>query len=113
GFMLALEGAEPMGEDSEMVEIFCALGVRMVGLTWNRRNVFADGLGEDVDGGLSRAGRGLVNELIRHNVMIDLAHASDRTFFDILDCAPEAVVVVSHACCRAVWDSPRNLSDEQ
>jgi microsomal dipeptidase-like Zn-dependent dipeptidase len=36
-----------------------------------------------------------------------------RTFFDVLERAPESSLIVSHACCRAVHDMPRNLSDEQ
>ena len=31
----------------------------------------------------------------------------------MLERAPDAPVVVSHACCRAVYDIPRNLSDDQ
>ena len=46
-------------------------------------------------------------------MILDLAHASQRTFFEVLERAPDAPVVVSHACCRAVFDTPRNLSDDQ
>ena len=46
-------------------------------------------------------------------MILDLAHASERTFFEVLEHAPDAPVVVSHACCRAVYDTPRNLSDDQ
>ena len=46
-------------------------------------------------------------------MVLDLAHASPKTFFEVLERAPDAPVVVSHACCRAVYDIPRNLSDDQ
>ncbi len=46
-------------------------------------------------------------------MVLDLAHASEKTFFDVLDRAPDAPVVASHACCRAVYDIPRNLTDDQ
>ena len=43
GLMLSLEGAEPLGYDPWMAEVIWELGVRMMSLTWNRRNPFADG----------------------------------------------------------------------
>jgi membrane dipeptidase len=54
-----------------------------------------------------------VGDLAARGVVIDLAHASERTFNEVLEHAPAATVIVSHACCRAVHDVPRNLSDEQ
>ena len=55
----------------------------------------------------------LVDRLAGLGMILDLAHASERTFFEVLERAPDAPVVVSHACCRAVYDTPRNLSDDQ
>jgi membrane dipeptidase len=113
GLMLALEGCEPLGYETELADTFWELGVRMVSLTWNRRNPFADGAAEEGGGGLSSLGRQLVTRLAELGMMIDLAHASERTFFDVLEHVPEATVLVSHANCRALVDSPRNLSDGQ
>ena len=111
GLMLALEGAEPLGQRPELIEAFHGLGVRIVGLTWNRRNAFADGIAEP--GGLTALGRELVDRLVELGVIVDLAHASERTFDDVLGRSGGASVVISHACCRAVHESPRNASDDQ
>jgi membrane dipeptidase len=111
GLMLSLEGVEPLGSDPALLDVFWQLGVRMVGLTWNRRNAFADGAGET--GGLSSLGRQLVGRFAELGIVLDLAHASERTFWDALEHAPDAAVVISHACCRAVCDTPRNPSDDQ
>jgi membrane dipeptidase len=113
GLVLALEGCEALGSDPEAIEVFWELGVRMVGLTWNRRNAFADGLTEPQGGGLSRLGEQLVDRLVSLGAAIDLAHASPRTFDDVLERAPGAPVLVSHAMCRSVHDVERNLSDAQ
>ena len=109
--MLSLEGVEPLGSDPELLDAFSRLGVRMVGLTWNRRNAFADGAGEL--GGLSILGRDLVSRFAELGIVLDLAHASEQTFAEALEHSPGAQVVVSHGCCRAVHDTPRNLSDDQ
>lgn len=111
GLMLSLEGVEPLGNRPELVEAFWALGVRMVGLTWNRRNAFADGLAEP--GGLTALGRELVDRLVDLGAILDLAHASERTFADVVERSRDTPLVISHACCRAVHDTPRNASDDQ
>ena len=112
--MLSLEGVEVLGSDADLIEHFWQLGVRMVGLTWNARNPFADGLGAEDDRGLTPLGEELVDRLVELGAMIDLSHASTRTYADVLEHAPaHATILVSHAGCSGVHDHPRNLSDEQ
>ena len=111
GLMLSLEGVEQFGYELWPAETFWELGVRMAGLTWNRRNPFADGAAED--GGLSRLGRALVDEFVGLGVIVDLAHASPQTFAEVIARADGAPVICSHAACRAVNDHPRNLTDDQ
>ncbi len=113
GLMLSMEGAEPLGYDPEMADIFWELGVRMFSLTHNRRNAFADGAAEPAHGGLSNLGKKLVDRLAGQGAMIDLVHTSERTFYDILERCGEAPVLVSHAACRSIIDTPRNLDDDQ
>lgn len=113
GLMLSMEGVEALGYDPTLADVFWELGVRMVSLTWNRRNPFADGAAEAGAGGLSRLGHELVERLVDLGVMLDLVHASEQTFFDVLEHGNGHPVLVSHAACRAVYDTPRNLSDRQ
>jgi membrane dipeptidase len=111
GLMLSLEGVEQFGYELWPAETFWELGVRMAGLTWNRRNPYSDGAAED--GGLSRLGRSLVDEFVELGVILDLAHASPAAFAEIVARAAGAPVICSHAACRAVNDHPRNLTDDQ
>lgn len=111
GLVLSLEGAEPLGEDVGSAEAFFALGVRMVSLTWNTSNAFASGAAGT--GGLTALGAELVDRLVELGVILDLVHASEATFWDVLERCGEAQLAVSHAACRALLDHPRNLSDEQ
>ena len=73
----------------------------MVSLTWNRRNPFADGAAEPPGGGLSRLGRQLIDRMVGLGVMLDLAHASERTFCEVLERADRGAVLVSHAAPAA------------
>jgi membrane dipeptidase len=112
GLVLSLEGVEPFGVELWPADLFHHLGMRMAGLTWNRRNAFADGAAEE-GGGLSRLGRQLVERLFALGVILDLAHASRGTFANVLELAQGRPVICSHAGCRAVYDTPRNLDDGQ
>ncbi|MCB8044123.1 membrane dipeptidase [Microbacterium oxydans] len=49
--ILALEGAEPIGSGLELIDTFYRSGVRMASLSWNRRTMMADGVGESDTGG--------------------------------------------------------------
>jgi membrane dipeptidase len=113
GLLLSMEGAEPFGYDVDLADVLWELGTRVVGLTWNRRNLVADGVGETGDGGLSQFGEQLVDRLVDLGMVLDLAHASERTFLRVLERVPRGAAFVSHAGCRAVRETPRNLSDEQ
>jgi len=107
----ALEGAMPFRGDLGLVEDLYDRGIRVVGLTWNSRNELAVGVGAG-EGGLTPAGIrsvALMNEL---GMLVDLAHASPTTFWDVVR-ETAAPVYVSHANARAVWEHPRNLDDEQ
>jgi membrane dipeptidase len=112
GLLLSMEGVEALGEDSGAFADLWDAGVRLVGLTHNPPNAFAGGINAP-EQGLTDLGRQLVDDLAARGAVIDLAHASERTFFEILERAPGATVIVSHACCRAVHDVPRNVSDDQ
>ena len=112
GLMLSLEGVEQFGYETWPAETFWELGMRMAGLTWNRRNPFADGAAED--GGLSRLGRELVDRARRARGRSSISPTPRRrTFAEILARAGDAPVMCSHAACRALNDHPRNLDDEQ
>lgn len=112
GLLLAIEGAGPLTEDLDLLDVFWSAGVRMVGPFWALANTFGSGNAAE-DTGLTPAGRTLVERLAGHGFIIDLAHASPRAFDDMLAVSGEAPVVVTHAGCRALVDDPRNLSDEQ
>jgi len=111
GLLLTLEGAASFGSDPWLADVLADLGVRMASLTWNEANAFAGGCG--AAGGLTALGEQLVDRLLARGVMLDLAHASDRTFADVVARIGDGTVLVSHAGCRAVYDHPRNVTDAQ
>ena len=109
---LSVEGMEPVGDRLERLEQYAQWGARMGMLTWNEENLLACGAGGDPDKGLTELGREAVRRMQRLNILPDVSHTSDRSFWDIMDLA-EGPVIASHSNCRALCDVRRNLTDEQ
>lgn len=111
GAVLSLEGADAFGNDLMKLRQLYRLGVKSIGLTWNYANLCADGVAEDRGAGLTRLGKEVVQLNNEQRVLTDVSHASEATFWDILELAHYPFA--SHSNARAICDHPRNLSDEQ
>ena len=90
--------------------MFARLGVRAIGLTWNRANDFADGATEDRGAGITPACRRLLHEMADAGIALDVSHLTERAAHDALEQAPGAVFA-SHSNAAAVYPSLRNLPD--
>ena len=117
GFILGLEGAEPLGTDLHLLRVFYELGLRVMGLTHARRNALADGapffpVRSGRVGGLSHMGLAFVEKAQELGIVIDLSHLNEPGFWDVLGLA-RPPLIASHSNARAVHDHPRNLTDEQ
>lgn len=88
-------------EELRFIRVFYELGVRMMHLTYNRRNMIGDGCGEAVDGGLSDFGRAVVREMNRVGVIVDVAHSGWQTSLDAAKTSARPMVV-SHSGCAAL-----------
>ena len=109
---LGMENAEPIGESLSLLRTFYRLGVSYVTLTHNADNAVADSAAEGTRwGGLSPFGREVVAEMNALGMMIDLSHASDKTFWDCIKYS-KAPIVATHSCCRAICGHRRNLTDD-
>lgn len=111
GQIFGFQGTEPLGEDSDRISMFRKLGVRVIQLTHNRRNLVGDGAMEPGNAGLSRFGHEVVERLNAEKVVVDLAHGSQRTMHEGI-LASKAPPLISHTGCRALSDLPRCTSDE-
>lgn len=116
--ILAIEGAEAIEGDLDLLPVYRRLGVRLVGLTWMYRNELGEGNWEDTGAGLTPFGREAIRTMNALGMVVDVAHATERTFWDALETS-EATVVCSHGSCRSVVKDfadhapSRYLSDEQ
>jgi membrane dipeptidase len=112
GFLLALEGAGAIGSDFSRLRDFFRLGLRLITLTHNERNLFADGLGVESPRGLTDLGKCLIHEMDDLGMIVDLSHASEPTFWDTLKYS-ENPIITSHSNAKTICNNMRNLSDDQ
>lgn len=111
---IGIENGYAVGNDLGLLREYYDKGVRYVTLCHSRDNDICDSStdpGDPEDRGLSAFGREVVRECNKLGMLVDVSHASDRSFFEVLK-ASAAPVIASHSCARAVSDSPRNLSDD-
>ncbi len=111
---IGMENGYPIGKNLENLEEYYKLGVRYLTLCHGSDNDICDSSTDrqnPEDNGLSDFGRKVVEACNRLGIMVDISHASDKSFFDALELS-RAPIIASHSSCRALCDSPRNLTDE-
>lgn len=111
GAILSLEGCDAIGDDLMKLQHILNAGVKLVGLTWNYENAVAHGASEDPAKGLKPFGRDVISLLNEHNILIDVSHLNEQSFWDVLPLAKH--IIASHSNARALCDHVRNLTDEQ
>ncbi|AET60453.1 Zn-dependent dipeptidase [Paenibacillus terrae HPL-003] len=110
--LLSLEGVEALEGNPFYAELCYALGIRLIGLTWNYANWAADGIMEQRGGGLTRKGHELVKRCNELGLLLDVSHLSVQGFWEVLKEAARPPIA-SHSNVFAVCPHPRNLRDEQ
>lgn len=110
---LGLENGSAIQKSLPLLRFFYRAGVRYMTLTHSAHNEICDSSAPESPrwGGLSPFGREVVAEMNRLGMLIDVSHASDAAFYDILECS-SAPVVATHSCCRALASHRRNLTDD-
>ena len=87
------------------------MGVRVIQITYNERNLIGNGCWERVDDGLSNFGVDAIREMDRLGILIDLSHVGDRTTLEAIELSGNPVAC-THANARAFFASPRNKTDD-
>jgi membrane dipeptidase len=112
--LIGVENGYPAGTDLATLREFYARGARYMTLVHTAHNQLADSSGpkEPLHNGLSEQGKKVVAEMNRLGMMVDLSHASAKSFWDAIAIS-KAPIIESHSGCAAVSPSDRNLDDEQ
>ncbi|HZA24622.1 MAG TPA: membrane dipeptidase, partial [Dehalococcoidia bacterium] len=111
GFLPTLEHLA-IGKELNRLDILHGIGIRLAGLTYNRKNYIGDGQFERNDGGLSDFGIAVVQRMNDLGMAIDLSHASFRTAMDAIHFS-RAPVAFSHNAAFSIRPVPRCRNDEE
>ncbi len=102
------------GNYLHFLDEFYENNIKSLGIMWNKDNAIGCGNATEDDTGLTEFGKEVVQKMAEMGFVIDLAHTSYRTFFDVLEIVPENYpLMCSHANVYAVNPHSRNLKDEQ
>jgi membrane dipeptidase len=109
--LIGIEGGQMIGNDMRVLRLLADLGARYMTLAHSFTNEWADSSNDaPVHNGLTDFGKGVVREMNRRGILVDISHVSDKAFYDAL-AASRAPLIASHSSCRALSNHPRNLSD--
>jgi membrane dipeptidase len=112
GLVYNVQDTSLLENDLTRVALLHSLGLRVMQMTYNVRNLVGDGCLEHDNAGLSNLGRALVAELGRVRIVMDLSHAGQRTIAEAIAEA-KAPPIISHTGCRDLRDHPRNVYDAE
>ena len=109
--ILSIEGGEALEGKLENLYRLHEKGVRAMTLTWNYKNCIGSGAGEK-EGGLTEFGYTVVREMERLDMLVDVSHLNDDSFWDVVKIA-EKPFFASHSNSRRITNVRRNLTDAQ
>lgn len=111
GLVLVIEGAAPIENEVDRIDILYGLGVRSMGITYSESNGLGSGLREENDGGLTVFGKQAVERMNKVGMLIDCSHTGVKTTLDVIEHSKHPIVL-SHVGAKALWNSKRLSSDE-
>lgn len=109
GFILSMEGADPIVSPDHVRDWYEA-GLRVVGLAHYGLNAYAHGTG--CEGRLTDKGRELLGVMRDLNMILDLTHLADESFWEAIE-SFRGPVLASHNACRSITPGDRQLDDRQ
>lgn len=115
--LYSIEGCDYIKDEEELEKLYDA-GLDAFLLVWNNKNCY--GSGNRSDSGLTRKGKDFLRKGIDLGMGIDLSHANQKTFFDMIDVikeeqkkGKEVICYASHSNSYELCPHKRNLTKEQ
>jgi len=112
GVIFTFQDPKPIENSIGNLRVLYELGLRVVQMTYNKQNYIGTGCVEDFDGGLTEFGRKVLKKMNEWGMTADISHVGHKTGMDVLRLS-EKPIVISHAGCLGLTDSPRNKTDEE
>ena len=113
-FFIGIENGYGIGKDLKNILKFKNMGVSYITLCHSYDNDICHSSTntEDASKGMTAFGREVVKEMNRVSMIIDLSHANEATFWDVIKLSTDPIIA-SHSGAKACCSHNRNLTDEQ
>jgi len=108
--VITLEGADFIKTEAD-IDFIKSLGIKVVTLTWNKKNSLACSCVEENDTGLTESGRKILKKMENSGIIPDFSHSSDRTFFEGMELLKKPAFI-THSNSRELTPVKRNITDE-
>ncbi len=112
GIIFSFESAVALENNLDRINLFRALGVRVMQLAYNTSSPFGAGVLSPPDVGLTELGRTAIARMNEVGVAIDLSHANSATATAAMEASAKPVLM-THGGCSAVHPHPRNRTDAE
>ncbi len=109
--ILGLEGLRNL-EKVEDIDKLYEMGFRHAMVTWNEENKYATGAKANKEHGLTEDGKRLYKRMQELDMIIDLAHLNEKSFYEALEIVDKNIIY-SHGLCKHFCSHVRNLTDDQ
>jgi len=109
---IGIEGLSSIGDNLDLIDYYCDFGARHASLTWNEENLLATGVRGNPKRGLSDLGKKAVKKINSKNMLLDVSHLNEKSFWDVAE-ESNKPIIASHSNCKSICDVPRNLNDRQ
>jgi membrane dipeptidase len=106
------QNSRPVEYDLRLLDVFYKLGVRVIQLTYNEKNMVGDGCTELTDCGLSKFGKKMIKRMNKLGMVVDLSHVGYKTSMEAMEVSVDPVMF-SHSNAWKVCPSKRNIKDDQ
>ena len=106
-----VEGAAPIENEIDRIDVLYGLGVRQLGVTYSEANALGCGLKEEVDGGLTVFGKACVERMNKIGMLIDVSHCGPKTAYDVAAYSKKPLIA-SHLGAQKVWNIKRMFPDK-
>jgi membrane dipeptidase len=112
GIIFGLQDGVAFENDLTRLQLLYRFGIRIIQPTYNLRNLLGDGCLELDNAGLSKMGQDAVHRMNELGILVDLSHCGKKTTMDAITLSNKPVAF-THTGCAAIFDHPRNKTDDQ
>jgi len=116
--MFGVEGGHMIEDDLHKLDALYKRGARYLTLTHNIAPSWATSAADETTKtnlphkGLTEFGRQVVQHMNQLGMLIDISHAGDQTFWDVINLSTKPIIA-SHSSVYSLVPSRRNLKDDQ